>query len=113
MPEDRQSRISVLVVDDKELFREGLVSLLSRRPEIAIVGQAEDGFQALEMARQLQAEGQRVSLLALFNSMPPNSSYFQARWSPGLALRFIQNSWNWLGYFRQWRPEQRRDFFRS
>src|SRR5436305_4060915 len=56
MPEDRQSRISVLVVDDKELFREGLVSLLSRRPEIAIVGQAEDGFQALEMARQLQPQ---------------------------------------------------------
>src|SRR5690349_8271769 len=47
-------RISLLIVDDKELFREGLVSLLSRRPELEVVGQAEDGYQALELARQLK-----------------------------------------------------------
>lgn len=47
-------RIRLLVVDDKELFREGLVSLLVRRPELEVVGQAEDGYQALELARQLQ-----------------------------------------------------------
>src|SRR5260370_8212839 len=64
------------------------------------------------MARQLRARGHSVALLALFNSMPPNSSSFKARWTPRLALRFIQNSWAWLGYFRHWKPEQRRDFFR-
>ena len=48
--------ITVLVVDDKELFREGLVSLLARRPEIKVVGQAEDGFEALELARTLSPE---------------------------------------------------------
>jgi DNA-binding NarL/FixJ family response regulator len=51
---DHSGRISLLVVDDKELFREGLVSLLSRRPELEVVGQAEDGYQALELARQLK-----------------------------------------------------------
>lgn len=70
------------------------------------------GNVAYEMARQFRARGQSVSLLALFNSMSPNSSYFKARWSPGLALKFMQNSWHWLRYFGQWRPEQRRDFFR-
>jgi DNA-binding NarL/FixJ family response regulator len=47
-------RITLVVVDDKELFREGLVSLLARRPEVQVVGQAEDGYAALEIARQLQ-----------------------------------------------------------
>lgn len=42
------------MVDDNELFREGVVSLLSRRAGITIVGQAQDGYQALIMARQLQ-----------------------------------------------------------
>ncbi len=46
--------ITVLMVDDNELFREGVVSLLSRRAGITIVGQAQDGYQALIMARQLQ-----------------------------------------------------------
>ncbi len=48
--------IRVLVVDDKALFREGLVSLLAHYPEIAVVGQAEDGYKALERARQLQPQ---------------------------------------------------------
>jgi two-component system NarL family response regulator len=47
-------RISLVVADDKDLFREGLVSLLARRPELEVVGQAADGYQALELARQLR-----------------------------------------------------------
>jgi DNA-binding NarL/FixJ family response regulator len=46
--------ITILMVDDNELFREGVVSLLSRRPGITIVGQAQDGYQAVLMARQLR-----------------------------------------------------------
>lgn len=49
-------RIRLLVVDDKELFREGLVSLLQRRQEIEVVGQAEDGYQALQYARELRPQ---------------------------------------------------------
>lgn len=45
--------ITIVVADDKELFREGLVSLLVRRPELAVIGQTEDGYGALELARQL------------------------------------------------------------
>lgn len=47
-------QLNLLVVDDKELFREGLVSLLDRRPELKVIGQAEDGYQALQMARELR-----------------------------------------------------------
>lgn len=43
-----EDRIRVLLVDDHEVFREGLRELLSRRPDIEVVGEAATGRQALE-----------------------------------------------------------------
>lgn len=65
------------------------------------------GEVAFEMARQLQALGQEVELLALFNAVPPNSSFEQIRPTPGFVLRFLRNSWLWLAHFSRWTPEQR------
>jgi DNA-binding NarL/FixJ family response regulator len=48
--------ISILLVDDHVLFREGLASLLKARPQFQIVGSAEDGLQAIELARQLMPD---------------------------------------------------------
>jgi len=47
-------RISVLLVDDHAVVREGLAQLLSHEPDIQIVGQAVDGRGAVEMARGLR-----------------------------------------------------------
>jgi amino acid adenylation domain-containing protein len=66
------------------------------------------GEIAFEMARQLTARGHQVALLALFNAMPPNSSYERASLNPKMLLPFVQNAWRWFHYFRQWTPEQRR-----
>ena len=43
----------VLIADDDDLMRAGLVELLADEPEIEIVGQASTGRQAVERARQL------------------------------------------------------------
>lgn len=48
--------ITVLVVDDKELFRQGLSNLLKTRFEVQVVGEAANGFEALEQARRMQPE---------------------------------------------------------
>ena len=40
-------KIKILVVDDHALVREGITSLLSRRKDIEVVGQAADGEQAV------------------------------------------------------------------
>ena len=40
-------KIKILVVDDHALVREGITSLLSRRKDIEVVGQASDGEQAV------------------------------------------------------------------
>lgn len=46
----------ILLVDDHELFREGLAGLVNAQPDLAIVGQAGDGLEALTMARDLQPD---------------------------------------------------------
>ncbi len=48
--------IKVLIADDHQLFREGLVNLLSSAPDIQVIGQAKDGKEAIEKAVQLKPD---------------------------------------------------------
>lgn len=48
--------LRVLLVDDHVLFRKGIASLLGSREEVEIVGEAGDGFEALEKARELMPD---------------------------------------------------------
>jgi CheY-like chemotaxis protein len=50
------SPIRVLVVDDHKMMRQGLVGLLQVEPDIVVVGEAEDGFQAVELAEALRPD---------------------------------------------------------
>ena len=47
------SNVRILIADDHELIRRGLVSALSDRPEWSIVAEAADGRQACELAARL------------------------------------------------------------
>lgn len=46
--------IRILIADDHQLFREGIVNLLSASPQIEIVSQAENGEEAIEKAKKLR-----------------------------------------------------------
>jgi DNA-binding NarL/FixJ family response regulator len=46
----------VLIADDDDLMRAGLVELLSGEPEIEILGEASTGRQAVERARRLRPD---------------------------------------------------------
>ena len=48
--------ISVLIVDDQDLVREGLRMLLEAEPDLAVTGEAADGRQALAQARLLDPD---------------------------------------------------------
>ncbi|WP_409462465.1 response regulator [Amycolatopsis sp. GA6-003] len=47
---------SVLVVDDQDLVRAGLVALLDAAPGVEVVGEARDGLQAVEEAARVRPE---------------------------------------------------------
>ena len=49
-------QIRVLIVDDHEVVREGLLALLRRRPELAVVGEAESVASAIAEAERTQPD---------------------------------------------------------
>jgi amino acid adenylation domain-containing protein/FkbH-like protein len=70
------------------------------------------GNVAYEMARRLEAQGEKVALLVLFNCAPPNSRYMRLRWTPAWCARFFRNLLYWADHCRQWTAPQRRDFLK-
>jgi two-component system nitrate/nitrite response regulator NarL len=60
-----QSPVRILVVDDHTLFRRGLIALLARDPQIAVIGDVPDAGQALRKAQELQPD-----LILLDNHLP-------------------------------------------
>lgn len=46
--------VRVLIADDQALFREGLRTLLSTRPEIEVVGEAANGEEAVALVERLE-----------------------------------------------------------
>jgi DNA-binding NarL/FixJ family response regulator len=55
--------IRVLIVDDHSVVREGLRMFLVRDPDLEVVGEAADGAEALEQARQLRPDVVVMDLL--------------------------------------------------
>lgn len=48
--------IRILLVDDHAILREGLRALLSYYPDVEVVGEAEDGLQAIEYVESLSPD---------------------------------------------------------
>jgi len=48
--------IGVLIVDDHQIVREGLATLLADEPDISVLGAAEDGARALELCAALRPD---------------------------------------------------------
>jgi DNA-binding NarL/FixJ family response regulator len=51
-----EKNIRVLIVDDHQIFREGLRSMIEKKPGITVVGEAESGKTAIELARELRPD---------------------------------------------------------
>lgn len=47
---------TVLIADDHQLFREGLVNLISSAPDVEVVAEAKDGREATEKAKKLKPD---------------------------------------------------------
>lgn len=67
-------RTSILIVDDHEIFRRGLRSLLESRGEFDIVGEAVNGLEAIDKAKELQPD-----IIVMDVSMPQMDGLEAAR----------------------------------
>src|SRR5277367_1001738 len=54
--EGDMDRTRILIVDDHEIFRRGLRSVLESRPDLEICGEATNGVEAVEKAKQIQPD---------------------------------------------------------
>ncbi|MCP4421328.1 MAG: response regulator transcription factor, partial [Chloroflexi bacterium] len=63
--------ISILIVDDHAVVRQGIRLLLEAHPEIEVIGEAADGQMALQMARTLSPD------LILLDLLMPEMSGLQ------------------------------------
>jgi two-component system NarL family response regulator len=52
----KDSRITVMLVDDHPAFRKGLAALIESEPDLRVVGQTGDGLEALELFRRTKPD---------------------------------------------------------
>jgi DNA-binding NarL/FixJ family response regulator len=64
--------IRVIVADDQEISRTGLVMILNAQPDIEVIGEAANGRRAVELARRLRPE------VCLFDIRMPGMDGIQA-----------------------------------
>src|SRR5439155_9381226 len=60
--QDASDRIRVLIVDDDLSYLESLHDLIDRQPELAVVGEATDGLEAIELAEHLDPDAVVIDL---------------------------------------------------
>src|SRR5260370_26237603 len=69
-----KSKVKVLLCDDHTLFREGIKAIIKSEPSLEIVGEAADGREGVEKARELNPD---VVLMDI--SMPDLSGFDATR----------------------------------
>jgi DNA-binding NarL/FixJ family response regulator len=71
MQREADDTIGVLVVDDHEVVRRGLLAFLEGEPDIDVVGEAGGGVQALDLLASMESEGRRPDVVVMDLQMAP------------------------------------------
>lgn len=56
MKSTKTKKVRILVVDDESVVREGVVAILSLQTDLEVVGEAQDGIQAVQMAKKTKPD---------------------------------------------------------
>jgi two-component system NarL family response regulator len=85
------NEIRVLIADSHDLFRQGLASLLTRQPDITIVGEARDGDEARAMAGTLKPNVLLIELhMQRSDGLPTVLSIMED--NPGTSVAILTSS---------------------
>jgi DNA-binding NarL/FixJ family response regulator len=71
MGPERDETIRVLVVDDHEVVRRGLLAFLDSEPDIDVVGEAAGGAQALDLLASMDSDGHLPDVIVMDLQMAP------------------------------------------
>jgi DNA-binding NarL/FixJ family response regulator len=96
------SAIRILIVDDQALFREGLRTLLSTRPEVDVIAEAANGDEALALVERLQPDVVLMDLRMPVMDGIQATARMRDRWPsiPVLALTTFDDDANLFGALR-------------
>ena len=84
MEPEREETIDVLVVDDHEIVRRGLLAFLDSEPDIDVVGEAGGGAEALDLLASMESEGRRPDVIVMDLQMTPMDGIESTRQVRGL-----------------------------
>jgi CheY-like chemotaxis protein len=105
------ARVKVVVADDHPLFREGIERAVRERPELELVGSAEDGREALDQIREQEPavavldlrlpglDGLQVLNALTRDGLPTRVLFLSASGDPELVYQAVQGGA--AGYFRK------------
>ena len=71
MEHGHEETIGVLVVDDHEVVRRGLLAFLDSEPDIDVVGEAAGGAEALDLLASMESEGHPPDVVVMDLQMAP------------------------------------------
>jgi DNA-binding NarL/FixJ family response regulator len=71
MAPEPDDKIRVLVVDDHAVVRRGLLAFLESESDLAVVGEAEGGDEALDLLARLDSEGRLPDVVVMDLKMAP------------------------------------------
>lgn len=94
--------IRILLADDQTLFREGLRTLLSTRPEVIVVGEAANGQEALTLTESLAPDVVLMDLQMPVMDGVQATAHIRQRWPeiPVLVLTTFDDDASLFGALR-------------
>jgi DNA-binding NarL/FixJ family response regulator len=95
-------RVRVLIADDQALFREGLRTLLSTRPELEVVGEAANGEEVLGLIDRVEPDVVLMDLRMPVMDGIVATAHLRDRWPsiPVLALTTFDDDASLFGALR-------------
>ncbi|MBK5968641.1 MULTISPECIES: PAS domain S-box protein [Thiorhodovibrio] len=89
--------IRVLLADDHVMVRQALASLISDEPDMRVVGEAADGFEAIELVQRHQPDAVVIDFSMPELDGPGATRVIRARWSQVRVIGLsVQNDPSWI-----------------